>query len=88
VLGASVFGIWKMLANGFVILVGISFLLAIPIAFFTLSDWLEGFEYRTDIHWSVFAIAGLGALLITMITVSYHAISSALSNPLDSLRSE
>lgn len=88
VLGASVFGIWKMLANGFVLLVGVSFLIAIPIAFFTLSDWLEGFEYRTDIHWSIFAMAGLGALLITMITVSYHAISSALSNPLDSLRSE
>jgi ABC-type antimicrobial peptide transport system permease subunit len=88
VLGSSAFGIWKMFANGFVILVGVSFLLAIPIAFFTLSDWLEGFEYKTDIHWSVFAIAGLGALLITMITVSYHAINSALSNPLNSLRSE
>ncbi|MDB4286247.1 ABC transporter permease [bacterium] len=88
VLGASVFDIWKMLASGFVILVGVSFLIAIPIAFFTLSGWLEGFEYKKDIHWSVFAIAGLGALLITMITVSYHAISSALSNPLNSLRSE
>lgn len=88
VLGASVFGIWKMLANGFVVLVGVSFLIAVPIAFYTLSDWLEGFEYRTDIHWSVFAITGLGALLITMITISYHAISSALSNPLNSLRSE
>ena len=88
VLGSSVFGIWKMLANGFVVLVGVSFLIAIPIAFFILSDWLEGFEYKTDIHWSVFAMAGLGALSITMITVSYHAINSALSNPLNSLRSE
>ena len=88
VLGSSVFGIWKMLANGFVILVGISFLIAIPIAFFTLTDWLEGFEYKTDIHWSVFVIAGFGAFLITIITVSYHAINSALTNPLKSLRSE
>jgi ABC-type antimicrobial peptide transport system permease subunit len=88
VLGASVFGIWKMLANSFVLLVGISFLMAIPIAFYTLSGWLEGFEYRTEIHWSVFALAGLGALVITMLTVSYHAIGSALSNPLNSLRSE
>lgn len=88
VLGSSVFGIWKMLANGFVVLVGISFVIAIPIAYFTLSDWLEGFEYKTEIHWSVFALAGLGALLITLITVSYHAINSALSNPLKSLRSE
>ena len=88
VLGSSVFGIWRMLAKGFVILVGVSFLIAIPIAFFILSDWLEGFEYKTDIHWSVFAMAGLGAFLITIITVSYHAINSALSNPLNSLRSE
>jgi ABC-type antimicrobial peptide transport system permease subunit len=88
VLGSSVFGIWKMLANGFVILVGVSFVIAIPIAYFTLSDWLGGFEYKTEIHWSVFALAGLGALLITLITVSYHAINSALSNPLKSLRSE
>ena len=87
ILGSSVFGIWKMLANGFLILVVISFLIAVPISFFTLSEWLEGFEYKTNIHWSVFAIAGLGALLITMITVSYHAINSALSNPLKSLRS-
>lgn len=88
VLGSSVFGIWRMLATGFVILVGISFLIAIPIAFFTLSDWLEGFEYKTDIHWSIFVMAGLGAFLITIITVSYHAINSALTNPLKSLRSE
>ncbi|MFT7197480.1 MAG: putative ABC transport system permease protein, partial [Marinoscillum sp.] len=88
VLGSSVFDIWKMLSSGFVILVGISFLIAIPIAFFTLSEWLEGFEYKKSIHWSVFAISGLGALMITMITVSYHAINSASSNPLKSLRSE
>lgn len=88
VLGASVFGIWKMLATGFVLLVAISFLVASPIAFVILSNWLEGFQYRTDIHWSVFGMAGLGALIITMLTVSYHAISSALSNPLKSLRSE
>jgi putative ABC transport system permease protein len=77
-----------MLASGFVLLVGVSFLIAIPIAFFTLSAWLEGFDYKKEIHWSVFAIAGLGALLITMMTVSYHAIHSALGNPLNSLRSE
>lgn len=88
VLGSSVFDIWKMLASGFVVLVGVSFLIAIPVAFFTLSEWLKGFEYKSEIHWSVFAMAGLGALLITMITVSYHAINSALRNPLISLRSE
>jgi len=86
--GASVFDIWKMLAQGFALLVGISFLIAIPITFFTLSDWLEGFHYRIAIHWSVFAFAGLGALLITMITISHHVISAALSNPLRNLRSD
>jgi len=88
VLGASVVGIWKMLAHSFVALVVFSCFIAIPIAYFTLTSWLDGFEYRTSIHWSVFAIAGIGAVMITLLTVSYHAISSALSNPLKSLRSE
>ena len=88
VLGASVVGIWKMMAYGFVVLVVLSCLIAIPIAYFTLDSWLDGFEYRTSIHWSVFVLAGLGAVIITMVTVSYHAISSAFGNPLKSLRSE
>jgi putative ABC transport system permease protein len=88
VLGASVVGIWKMLAQSFVVLVVFSCFIAIPIAYFTLTSWLDGFEYRTSIHWSVFAIAGIGAVMITLLTVSYHAISSALGNPLKSLRSE
>lgn len=88
VLGASAISIWKMLAKDFVGLVLLSCFVAIPIAFFTLSGWLEGFEYRTSMHWSVFVLAGLGALLITILTVSYHAISSALRNPLSSLQSE
>ena len=86
--GASVFQIWKMLTQGFALLVGISFLIAIPITFYTLSDWLEGFQYRIAIHWSVFAIAGFGAMSITLITISHHVINAALSNPLRNLHSE
>ena len=86
--GASVFQIWKMLTQGFALLVGISFLIAIPITFYTLSDWLEGFQYRIAIHWSVFAIAGFGAMSITLITISHHVINAALSNPLRNLHSD
>ena len=86
--GASVVDIWKMLVQSFVVLVVISCIIAIPIAYFLLTNWLDGFEYRESIHWSVFAIAGIGAVVITLSTVSYHAISSALSNPVKSLRSE
>ncbi len=88
VLGASVLGLWGMLVKGFVALVGISFLIAAPIAFYLLSDWLGGFQYRTEIHWSVFAFAGLGTLFITMVTISYHVISATMRNPLHSLKSE
>lgn len=88
VLGASVFSIWKMLAKGFVILVVLSCLIAIPISYLMLESWLASFEYRTSIPWTVFAYSGLGAISITILTVSYHAISSAISNPLISLRFE
>lgn len=87
-LGASVVSIWKMLAQSSVLLVVFSCVIAIPIAYFTLESWLNGFEYRTSMHWSVFIIAGLGAVILTLLTVSYHTITSALSNPLKSLRSE
>ncbi|MCJ7713714.1 ABC transporter permease [Candidatus Bathyarchaeota archaeon] len=88
ILGAPIFSIWKMMAQSFVVLVVYSSFIAIPIAYFTLDSWLNGFEYRTSIHWPVFAIAGLGAVIITLLTVSYHALSAAFSNPLKSLRFE
>lgn len=88
VLGASVMNLWRLLSKDFVFLVFISLFIATPIAYYFLSGWLEKYQYRTDISWWVFVIAGAGALLITLLTVSYQAIKAALMNPVKSLRSE
>jgi putative ABC transport system permease protein len=88
VLGATTLSIWKMLSLNFVTLVLVSSLLAIPIAYYFLNNWLQGFEYRTEISWWIFACAIAGAILVTLLTVSYQAIKAALMNPVKSLRSE
>lgn len=88
VLGASVFTLWKMLSRDFILLVTISLLIAIPTSFYFMSGWLSKYEYRTEISWWIFAVAGMGALLITLATVSYQAIKAALANPVTSLRTE
>jgi putative ABC transport system permease protein len=88
VLGASVANIWKMLSRDFVILVIISCVIAIPIAWYVLHQWLQQYEYRTPISWWIFTIAGLGAMAIALLTVSFQAIKAAITNPVKSLRSE
>jgi len=88
VLGASVGNIWKLLSKDFILLVMLSCLIAIPIAFYYMHSWLQKYDFRTDISWWVFALAAIGALVITMITVSFQAIKAALANPVKSLRSE
>ncbi len=88
VLGASVMNLWRMLSTDFVILVIVSCFIAIPIAYYFLAQWLEMYEYRTEIAWWVLAAAGVGTLVITLITVSFQAIKAALMSPVKSLRSE
>lgn len=88
VLGASVFNLWKLLSKDFVVLVIISCFIATPIAYYYLNDWLQDYKYHTDISWWVFALAGVGALAITLLTVSYQSIKAALMNPVKSLKSE
>jgi len=88
VLGASVLNLWKMLSKDFVILVLISCLFAVPIAFYFMSQWLQNYEYRMDISWWTFVWAVAGALLITLLTVSFQAIKAANVNPVKSLRTE
>jgi putative ABC transport system permease protein len=88
ILGASVLNIWRMLSNDFVVLVLISSVVAIPIAYYYLDNWLQSYQYRTEISWWVFAFSIVGALTITLLTVSYQAIRTALMNPVKSLRSE
>lgn len=88
VLGASVFMLWRMLSKEFVVLVIISSLVAIPLAWYFLHEWLQKYEYRTNISGWIFLAAGLGALAITLLTVSFQAIKAAIANPVKSLRSE
>jgi putative ABC transport system permease protein len=88
VLGASVFNLWRLLSKDFVVLVAISLLIATPLAYLFMHNWLEHYQFHTGLSWWIFAAAGLGALLITLLTVSYQSIRAALMNPTQSLRSE
>lgn len=88
VLGASVVNLWGMLSKDFIVLVFISCLIAMPIAYYFLSDWLKDYKYHTEISWWIFAMAVGGALTITLLTVSYQSIRAAMANPVKSLKSE
>lgn len=88
VVGASIFNLWNLLSKDFLILVFISCFVAIPIAYYFMHNWLQQYQYKTEISWYVFGIAILGALLITLLTVSYHAFKAATMNPVKCLRSE
>jgi putative ABC transport system permease protein len=88
VLGATVFNLWQMLSKDFVILVMISLVIVTPVSWFFMHNWLQNYQYRTPISWWVFVAAGVGAILITLLTVSYQSIKAALGNPTKSLRSE
>jgi putative ABC transport system permease protein len=88
VLGASVTNLWRMLSRDFVVLVILSCLISIPLAWYELNTWLQQYEYRTDMPWWIFTVSGAGALIITLLTVSFQAIKAALMNPVKSLRSE
>ncbi|MDR6803853.1 hypothetical protein J2Y45_001122 [Dyadobacter sp. BE34] len=88
VLGASVAALWGMLSKDFVLLVAVASLIAMPLAWYSMSAWLQNYQYRTEISWWIFALAGAGALVLTLATVSYHAIKAALTNPVMSLKRE
>ena len=88
VMGASVSGIVALLSRDFVKLVGIAILIASPIAWYTMNRWLADFAYRIDIEWWMFGLAGLMAVVIALLTVSFQAVKAALMNPVESLRSE
>jgi ABC-type antimicrobial peptide transport system permease subunit len=88
VLGASVQGLAGLLSKEFLQLVAISCLIAFPIAWWAMKGWLDGYEYRTSIQWWVFAVAGVLALAVALMTVSFQAIRVAMANPVRSLRAE
>lgn len=88
VLGASVADITAMLSTDFLKLVVLSIFLASPLTWLIMNNWLQDFAYRTNIQWWIFALAGLIALLIALVTVSFQAIRAAIANPVKSLRTE
>jgi ABC-type antimicrobial peptide transport system permease subunit len=88
VLGASVVILWALLCRDFVIMVLISVVIASPVAYYFMSNWLQHYQYRTEVAWWIFVAAGSGALLITLLTVSVQSIRAALMNPVKSLRTD
>jgi len=88
VLGASALSITRMLAREFVILVLIAIAIAAPVALWATNKWLQGFTYRISIGWFTFIIAGLSAVVIAVLTVSFRSVRAAMANPVDSIRSE
>jgi ABC-type antimicrobial peptide transport system permease subunit len=88
VLGASVRRIVTLLSREFALLVGVSFLIATPVAGYAAHRWLADFAYRTTLSWWLFAAAGLAALALALLTVGFQAARAAMVNPVEALRSE
>lgn len=88
VLGASVRDLVGMLASGFLAMVLLSFVIAVPLAWWMMNKWLEDFAFRVDIRWWMFAVVGLAAMAIALATVSAQVLKAARSNPVKALRSE
>ncbi len=88
VLGASISGIVGLISIDFLKLVAVAFVLATPVAYFAMNNWLKDFAYRTELYWWIFALAGILLVLIALLTISYQSIRAALMNPVKSLKSE
>ncbi len=88
VLGASATSVMMLLSREFVVLIGISAVIAIPVVWYGMQQWLNGYAYRTGISWWVFALAGVFTMLVALATVSFHSLKAAFTNPVKSLQSE
>jgi putative ABC transport system permease protein len=88
VLGATVPGIIRLLARDFIKLVIIAIVIAVPIAWFSMHQWLQGFAYRISMGWNLFAFSGLIAILIAFVTISFQSVRAALGNPVTALKNE
>ena len=87
VIGATTLNIWSLLSKEFIVLVLISFVISVPVAYYYLHRWLLTYNYHTEINPVIFLYAGWGVLVITLITVSFHSVRAAIANPVNSLRS-
>jgi len=88
VLGASVVSLWGLMSKEFVTLVTISLILATPVSYYFMHKWILNYKYHTEISWWIFVLTAVGAVVITLLTVSYQSIKAATANPVKSLRSE
>jgi putative ABC transport system permease protein len=88
VLGAGIFSIWGLLSRDFVKLVFLSMFIAMPLAYWVMHQWLQNYPIHTNLSWWIFASAGVGILIITLLTVSFQSIRAAMMNPVRSLRTE
>ena len=88
VLGASVMAITTLLSKDFLKLVALSCLVAFPVAWYIMHNWLQNYEYRISITWLIFLTTGIGSILIALITISFQSIKAAIANPVKSLRTE
>ena len=88
VLGASISNVVVLLSKDFLRLTLIAIVIAFPAAWYFMNKWLEDFAYRINITWTIFLMAGLSTLLITLVTISFQAIGAAMANPVKSLRTE
>ena len=88
VLGASVFSIVYLLSTGFTRLILLAIVISVPVSWYAINSWLEGFAYHIEIGWIIFVVASLAALFIAWLTVSYESLKAAIMNPVSSLRSE
>ena len=88
VLGASLPQLTTLFASDFLMLIGIAFLIAAPLGWYAMVKWLQGFAYRIELSWWIFALAGIISALIAIATLSYEAVKTAMANPVKSLRAE
>jgi putative ABC transport system permease protein len=88
VLGSSISSIFLLLTKEYLILIGLALVIAVPVVYVIMDDWISSFSYRTTISWSIFILAGFSVMMVALITVSYQTLKAARSNPVESLRYE
>ncbi|RYG44348.1 MAG: FtsX-like permease family protein, partial [Chitinophagaceae bacterium] len=88
VLGASAWNIWSLISKDFVALFMISFLISAPVAYYFMDNWLQNYAVRTPLSWWIFALGGMGTLILILCTVSFQALKAAMVDPVKSLRTE
>jgi putative ABC transport system permease protein len=88
VLGASVWSILQLFSKEYIRIIAISFVFALPLAWFEINDWLQGFAFRIDLRWWMFALPGFVLLVLALGVISFTTRKAAVSNPVDALRAE